>query len=273
MTPDKTSEKLRILAFGAHPDDCEYLAGGITCLYSRLGHQVKLVSLTNGSAGGHEVSGPALARIRRGEAHAAAQALGAESLVFDIDDGTLMPTYENRLEVIKIIREFQPDLVMAHRTNDYHPDHRYTGLLVQDAINMVIVNPIAPLTPALRYIPVMVYYWDQFQKPYPFIPDIVVDVDEVYEQKLDGLEAHTSQVYDLIFGKPDAPPAQQREWLRQKLEPEMGAPVRDYRERVLQVYGKEKGEKIRYIEAFEIAEYGGKLTPEKRKRIFPFLPD
>ncbi|RPJ51616.1 MAG: PIG-L family deacetylase [Chloroflexi bacterium] len=267
-----TSNKLRILVIGAHPDDCEYLAGGVTALYTRLGHQVKLVSLTNGSAGGRELSGAALARVRSAEAHAAAKALGAESLVLDIDDGTLMPTYENRLEVIKIIREFQPDLVMTHRTNDYHPDHRYTGLLVQDAINMVIVGPLAPLTPRLSYIPVMVYLWDDFQKPYPFIPDIVVDVDEVYEQKLDGLEAHESQVYDLIFGKPDVPEEKRRAWLKEQLEPEMAAPGIAHREKILQVYGKEKGEKIHYIEAFEVAEYGSKLTPEKRKRIFPFLP-
>ncbi len=266
------SEPLRILVIGAHPDDCEYLAGGITVLYSRLGHQVKLVSMTNGDAGGHEITGAQLATMRRAEAAQAARVLGAESLVLDHHDGTLMPTFENRCEVIRVIREYHPDLVLTHRTNDYHPDHRYTGLLVQDAINMVIVNNLAPLTPALHYIPVMGYLWDHFQKPYPFIPDIVVDIDEVYQQKLDGLECHTSQVYDLIWGKPDVPPEQRRKWMEQKVEEEMAAPAAMHREKVIEVYGEERGKQIHYVEAFEISEYGGRLTPEKRKRIFPFLP-
>src|SRR5512142_886211 len=144
------SEQLRILVIGAHPDDCEYLAGGITVLYSRLGHHIKLVSMTNGDAGGHEITGAQLATTRRKEAGQAARVLGAESLVLDHHDGTLVPTFDNRCEVIRVIREYHPDLVLTHRTNDYHPDHRYTGLLVQDAINMVIVNNLAPLTPALR---------------------------------------------------------------------------------------------------------------------------
>ncbi len=128
---------LRILVIGAHPDDCEFLAGGVTAMYTRLGHQVKMVSLTNGDAGHSQMSGSQLARRRREEAHAAARALGAESLVLDHNDGTLMPTFDLRLEVIRIIREYQPDLVMSHRTNDYHPDHRYTGVVVQDVLAVV----------------------------------------------------------------------------------------------------------------------------------------
>jgi N-acetylglucosamine malate deacetylase 1 len=286
-----SSDNLRILVIGAHPDDCEWVAGGITARYTRLGHHVKLVSLSNGDAGHLEMSGAPLARRRRDEAAAAAKALGAESLVLDHHDGTLLPTLELRSEVIQIIREYKPDLVMSHRPNDYHPDHRYTGVVVQDAINMVIVGNLVPYAPALHYIPVMVYLWDHFQKPYPFIPDILVDIDEVYEQKIDGLHCHTSQMYEFLFGKADVEPDKRREWLKKKVEADMAAPTRLYRHKLAEIFdnprskalalqraegnprtseGKEKSEQIHYVEAFEVCEYGGKLTPEGKRRLFPF---
>jgi N-acetylglucosamine malate deacetylase 1 len=265
------SDPLRILIFGAHPDDCEWLAGGITALYTRLGHRVKLVSLTNGDAGHLEMAGAPLARRRRDEAAAAAKVLGAESLVLDHHDGTLMPTLEVRSQVIQIIREYQPDLVMTHRPNDYHPDHRYTGVVVQDAINMVIVGNLVPYAPALNYKPVMMYLWDHFQKPYPFIPDILVDIDRVYEQMVDALHCHTSQVYEFLFGKADVALDKRRDWLKTKLETDLAEPAAMYREQLIKIYGKERGEKMHYIEAFELCEYGGTLTPEARARLFPFL--
>jgi len=265
------AESLRLLVFGAHPDDAEYLTGGLTALYSQLGHKVLWVSLTNGDAGHIDTAGAHLARRRRQEAANAAAAVGAESLVLDHHDGTLMPTLELRHEVIRIMREFKPDLVMAHRPNDYHPDHRYTGVVVQDAINMVIVGNLVPFAPALRYIPVMMYLWDHFQKPYPFIPDVVVDVDAVQEKKLDALHCHTSQMYEFIFGKTeDIPPAERREWLRSQVEPDLAPIANLYRQQLIELYGKERGEKVRYAEAFEVCEYGGPLTEEKRQRFFPF---
>lgn len=267
-----TDKPLRLIVFGAHPDDCEYLVGGTAALYSRLGHKVKLVSLTNGDAGHTSIAGAQLARRRGTEAAAAAKALGVESLVLDHHDGGLMPSLALRDEVIAIIREYQPDIVMSHRPNDYHPDHRYTGIIVQDAINMVIVSNLVPFVPSLHYIPVMLYLFDHFQKPYPFIPDIIVDIDGVYDQKLEGMHCHESQMYEFIFGKADVPLEQRRAWLKEQAEEDMTEPARMFREQILQAYGKEKGEKIHYIEAFEICEYGGKLTPEKRKKFFPFLP-
>lgn len=267
--PDKP---LRMLVIGAHPDDCEYLAGGITVLYSHLGHQVKLVSLTNGDAGHTSLAGAQLARRRKAEAEAAAKTLGAQSLVLDHHDGALTPTLELRNEVIAIIREYAPDIVMSHRPNDYHPDHRYTGVVVQDAINMVIVGNLVPFVPPLPYIPVMLHMWDHFLKPYPFIGDVLVDIDDVYEQKLDGLHCHASQVYEFVYGPADVPPEQRRAWLREKAEADMVAAAQRFREQLIQVYGQARAEKIHYIEAFEVCEYGSPLTPEKRERFFPFVP-
>ncbi len=265
-----STEPLRILIFGAHPDDCEWLAGGTMELYHRLGHQVKTVSMTNGDAGHNDMAGAPLARRRKDEAAAAAGTLGAESIVLDHHDGTLVPSLEIRLEVLQILREYKPDLVISLRPWDYHPDHRYTGVLVQDAINMVIVGNLLPYVPKLTYIPVMVYTWDHFQKPYPFIPDVLVDVDEVYEQKMDALHCYTSQMYEWLDHPDTTDPAERRAWLKNKLEDEMTRPARLYRQKLIEMYGKERGEKIHYAEAFEICEYGSPLTPEKRKRLFPF---
>jgi N-acetylglucosamine malate deacetylase 1 len=263
------SKPLRILVIGAHPDDCEYSAGGVTCLWTQLGHKVKTVSLTNGDAGHIDTAGAHLARRRTAEAAAAAKAMGAESLVLTNHDGELMPTLENRMEIIRIIREFQADLVLTHRTNDYHPDHRYTGVLVQDAINMVIVANLMPQTPAIR-MPVLMYMWDHFQKPYPFIPDVIVDIDEVYEQKIDALHCHTSQMYEFLYGKTDIPLDQRREWIKTKVEGDLSAATKMYREKLRALYGPEKGDKVHYVEAFEISEYGAPLSDEMRKKFFPF---
>ncbi len=265
-----TSDPLRLLLFGAHPDDAEFLAGGLAALYTRQGHQVKMVALTNGDAGHKEMAGAPLARRRRQEAAAAAAVLGAESLVLDNHDGTLLPTLELRNQVIALIREFKPDLVMTHRPYDYHPDHRYTGQVVQDAANMVIVGNLLPYVPALHYIPVVVYLWDHFQKPYPFIPDVVVDIDDVIEQKVDALHCHTSQMYGFIFHDPPQDPSEWRAWLRAKLEPDMAIAAQLYRDRLVEVYGADKGRQIKYAEAYEVCEYGAPLSDAKRARLFPF---
>jgi LmbE family N-acetylglucosaminyl deacetylase len=265
-----SENKLRILIIGAHPDDCEFLAGGTAAMYVHLGHQVKFVSLTNGCSGHPEMVGATLARRRKTEAEAAARVLGVETLVLDHNDGTLLPTLELRYEVIKIIREYSPDLVMSLRPNDYHCDHRYTGVAVTDAINMVIVGNLLPYVPPLTNIPVMVYMMDRFKKPYPFIADILVDIDAVYEQKIDSLECHTSQMYESAFGWPDVAEDQRRAWFKGKIEANMSSPAITYRQKLVEQFGADRGAKIHYIEAFEICEYGGEMTPENKARLFPF---
>src|SRR5207237_2237339 len=150
-------------------------------------------------AAGHPLHpGPALARRRRGEASAAAAVIGATYDVFDNHDGQLLPTLENRLAVIRLIRTFQPDLVLTHRPNDYHPDHRYTSQLVQDAAYMVTVPAVAPETPHLQRDPVIAYLPDDFQKPYPLQPDVVVDVGSAVEKIVDMLHCHASQFYEWL---------------------------------------------------------------------------
>ncbi len=135
---------LRLLVIGAHPDDADIGAGGLAVIFRRLGHVVKFVSVTNGAVGHHQMSGQPLVARRRAEAQAAGEIIGAEYEVWDYPDGQLLPTLEARKQVIRLIRQFSPDLLLTHRPNDYHPDHRYTSQLVQDAAYLVTVPNICP---------------------------------------------------------------------------------------------------------------------------------
>src|SRR5947208_5868331 len=159
------ADPLRIIVFGAHPDDCELEAGGTAAKWAKLGHKVKFVSVTNGDIGHHEMAGATLAKRRAAEVKKCAQILGIESEVLDIHDGELLPTLENRRIITRLIREWKADVVMSHRPNDYHPDHRNVGLLVQDAGYMVTVPFFCPDTPYLTRNPVFLFFEDRFTRP------------------------------------------------------------------------------------------------------------
>src|SRR5437016_1661741 len=187
---------LRVICFGAHPDDCEIQAGGVAAMWSARGHKVKFVSVTNGDIGHWREAGGPLAARRKAEVEAAARILGITTEVLDIHDGELLPTVENRRILTRLIREWKADIVMGPRPNDYHPDHRYTGVLVQDAAYMVTVPFFCPDVPPLKNNPVFLYYPDSFQKPNPFQPEVAVSIDSVIEKKLDALGVIVSQFYE-----------------------------------------------------------------------------
>src|SRR5205814_8302293 len=185
--------KLRIICFCAHPDDCELQAGGVAAMWAAQGHKVKFVSVTNGDIGHWREAGGPLALRRKTEVEAAAKILGITTEVLDIHDGELLPTVENRRALTRLIREWKADIVMGPRPNDYHPDHRYTGVLVQHAAYMVTVPFFCPDVPSLKHNRVFLYYPDGFQKPNPFQPDIAISIDSVIEKKLDALDIMESQ--------------------------------------------------------------------------------
>src|SRR5689334_4197861 len=187
---------LRIIVFGAHPDDAEFKAGGTAAKWAKLGHKVKLVSVTNGDIGHWQTAGGPLALRRAAEAQACAKILGVTSQVLDIHDGELLPTLEHRRTITRLIRGWQADIVISHRPWDYHPDHRYVGVLVQDAAFMVTVPFFCPDTPPLKRNPVFLFSSDAFQKPYAFRPDVIVSLDDVFEQKLTAIHELESQVYE-----------------------------------------------------------------------------
>ena len=270
-----TDGKLNIIAFGAHPDDCDQRAGGTAAKYAALGHRVRFVSVTNGDAGHQTEGGGALAARRRAEARESGRRLGIDYVVLDNHDGELLPTLAVREQIIRQIRLWNADLVLAPRPNDYHPDHRYTGILVQDAAYMVVVPNVAPDTPALRKNPLFMYFEDGFQKPQPFSPDVAVSIDEVIDKKIDGLDSHVSQMYEWLPWVADSlesvpkDPAARRRWL---FETRAGRPTPAVRATLVKWYGAEKGNAVRYAEAFEICEYGARPDEAMIRKLFPFLP-
>jgi len=267
---------LRIMVFGAHPDDCDIKAGGIAIKYAHLGHEVNFISVTNGDAGHHEIGGIELARRRRAEAQAAGAVAGIEYHVLDNHDGELEPTLENRKKIIRLIRSYTPDLILTHRPNDYHPDHRYTSILVQDSAYMVTVPNICTDTPAMSHNPTIAYLSDNFQKPQLFAPDAVIAIDDIIEKKLDMLHCHTSQMYEwlpfnagVLDQVPTAPP-DRRKWLKHRLNA-FRATADRYRDLLIKLYGRDAGTQVQYAEAFEGCEYGTALTPETVPKLFPFF--
>ncbi|NLN27307.1 MAG: PIG-L family deacetylase [Firmicutes bacterium] len=272
------SEQLRILAIGAHPDDCDLKAGGAAIMYAQMGHKVRFVSVTNGDAGHQRMGGAALAKRRREEARRAGQVAGIEYLVLDNHDGELEVNLHNRRQIIALIREFQPDLVMTHRPNDYHPDHRYTSQLVQDAAFMVTVPNIVSEVDHLDVNPVIVYFSDRFRKPSPFTPDVVIDIGPVMEQKVRMLHQHTSQFYEWLpyNGRylDEVPEGEDERiaWLTQKMQERFALPDDpSYRRALEEWYGAERASMVQYVEAFEACEYGAPLTCEDIPRLFPML--
>jgi N-acetylglucosamine malate deacetylase 1 len=270
-------DTLRILAFGAHPDDCDIKAGGLALLYAERGHCVRFVSTTNGATGHHEIGGIELARRRYEETQAVARLAGIEYHVLDNHTGELEPTVTNRKQIIRIMREFRPDLILTHRPNDYHPDHRYTSQLVQDASYIVTVPNMVPLTPHLQQMPVIAYFSDGFQKPLPFTPDVAVGIDAVLERKIAMLDCHVSQMYEWLpynggyLADVPAGAAARRDWLARRRTPDFADTADRCRELLAALYGPERAPSIHHAEAFESSEYGARLTPERRARLFPFF--
>lgn len=266
--------KLRVIMIGAHPDDCDFDGGGTAILFSKLGYAVKFVSVTNGDAGHQTLQGKALAKRRFAEAQEAGKRFGVTYDVLDNHDGQLLPSLEVRLQIIKKIREWNADIVFAPRPNDYHPDHRYTGVLVQDAAYMVAVPALVPGTPALKKNPVFIYFHDGFQRPNPFRPDIAVDITNVFTQKVHALAAHESQMFEWlpwIGHYADKVPKNKNEWEKWLAQTRAVTITPAVKASLEKWYGKDKATQVQHAEAFEICEYGMQPNDEDVRRLFPML--
>lgn len=277
----ETDRPLRIIAFGAHPDDAEFRLGGCAVKWAEQGHKVKFVSVTNGDIGHWAMAGGPLAKRRTAEVQEAAKRLGIETEVLDIHDGEVMPTLENRKKIARLIREWQADLVFSHRPYDYHPDHRNAGLLVRDAAFMVRVPFYVPDTPPILHNTVFCYFPDRFTTPYPFRADIAVSIDDVFDKKLHAIDALESQVYEggalgseeTLVQRKAADPVARKEILRASWEKRDGRSADDHRAALIEWYGAELGEAVQFAEAFEICEYGHQPSTAEIRKLFPFFPE
>src|SRR5512140_3765199 len=259
-------DKIRVIAFGAHPDDCDIRSAGTAALFAQMGHAVKFVSVTNGDAG-HQ-------SMRAAAAKESARRLGIEYEVLNNHDGELLPTLEVRKQIIRQIRQWKADIVLAPRPNDYHPDHRYTGVLVQDAAYMVVVPHLVPEAPALKKNPTFLYYEDNFQRPNPFRPDVAIDITSVIDKKIDALDSHVSQFYEWLpwvagnLDRVPKDPAERKAWLKKS---RTRPPSPAVRASLVKWYGAEKGNAAQYYEAFEICEYGTQPNEARIRELFPML--
>lgn len=271
-----SSQPVRVIMIGAHPDDCDLDGGGTAILFASMGCAVKFVSVTNGDAGHQSEGGGALAKRRMGEAREAGKRFGVEYVVLDNHDGELTPSLEIRRQVIREIRSWHADIVISPRPNDYHPDHRYTAVLVQDAAYMVAVPNVAPDTPPLQKNPVFLYFQDNFQRPNPFRPDIAVDITGVFDQKVNAISAHESQMFEWlpwIGGYSAEVPVSKSErpaWLSKRLSTYWTI-NQEVQTSLEKWYGKERASGVKFAEAFEICEYGSRPDENRIRQLFPML--
>jgi LmbE family N-acetylglucosaminyl deacetylase len=275
VIPNKDQqEQLSVLFIGAHPDDADIQFGGTAIRYLELGHTVNYVSMTNGDAGHQTEGGGALAQRRRKESQAVAEFLGINYFVLDNHDAELQASVENRKKIIQLIREVKANLIITHRPNDYHADHRNTSLIVQDAAYLICVPNVVPFTPRLESNPVIVYHQDHFRKPYPFVPEVVVDITAVIDRKMEALALHVSQIYEwlpFIEGYANEVPQGESErltWLKAKWSnpPHFQQILAGLKQNT--ALGLD--DSVQIVESFERCEYGGRLTHDNVNTLFPF---
>jgi LmbE family N-acetylglucosaminyl deacetylase len=183
--------KLSVLAFGAHPDDLEFQIGGTLAKYARRGHKVTMAVVTNGDVGSSTLSMAEIAAIRHEEAKAAAAVIGADLVWIGYHDEFFFHTEESRRRLIDVMRAAEADVVLAHWTEDYHPDHSFSGQAVRDARIMTAVPNIATAHPPLKAIPKLFFY--DTLAGINFTPEVYVDVSDTIETKRRMLGCHASQ--------------------------------------------------------------------------------
>lgn len=270
----------RLLILGAHPDDAEFHGGGLAAIYRELDRPVKLVSVTDGSAGHHERTRDELIPLRRAEAANAGAVIGATYETWDFPDGELEPTLDVRRRIIREIREFQPDLVLTHRICDYHPDHRAVGQCVQDASYMVTVPLVVPEVPALKNDPVVAFLPDLFTRPTPLRPDVVIDIAPYMKSISQMLACHQTQLFewlayeaDVLHTVPQDQSAKEA-WVLEWAKRYIGPRSERFREFLTAKAGAERMSSLQFIEAFEISEYARQPDEDALRVLFPnaFFP-
>jgi len=269
--------KKKFMCICAHPDDADLGFGGTAMKLTKAGHIVQFLSVTNGQSGHHKMDIQELIKTRNKEAQLAKDRLSIDSyVILNNKDAYLTADIPTREGLMRAIRAFGPDIILTHRPNDYHPDHRNTGLLVQDCSYLVKVPKFLPDVPVPKVMPVIYYLYDSFMKPQPLNPEIVVDIDDVLDEKIKALDAFSSQVYDFLpwiendQQNVPANPTERLKYLYNFFAPRWVEAANRFRDKLIEKYGKAHGSKVKHAEAFEACEYGSAHNFEEEKALFSF---
>ncbi len=185
---DQGTDRLDVLAVGAHPDDVELGCGGTLALLARAGHRVGLLHLTRGEAGTRGT-----VEERRAEAEAAGAALGAAEVLFlDCGDGALRRGSAEEDALIRVLRRHRPEVVLGPAPSDRHPDHGRAHRLLADACFYAGLAARGADGDPPPFRPAAVHSYMQHD---PFEPSFIVDVTEGWDTKQRALDAYESQIY------------------------------------------------------------------------------
>ena len=266
---------LRYLAICAHPDDMEIGMGGTLIKLSKAGNKVKIVSLTNGNAGHYEMLPAELAARRKKEAERVSEYAALSSYeIWDINDGYLDVNVDNRKRLIRAIREFAPDVLFTFRLWDYHPDHRATSQLAQDASYLVTVPMFCQESPVPDKLPIILMTYDEFTTPCVFKPSIAVMTDDVIDAKVQMMAFHESQFFEWLaydrYSLASVPQdlKDRLKWLKNVWLKWDVRQADKYRRLLVSRYGK-AAEKCIYAESFELSEYGRMPEPNELNGLLP----
>lgn len=194
--------KLDILAFAAHPDDVELGCAGTLLKHISLGKKVGIIDLTRGELGTRGT-----ADIRQKESSIASKIMGIEAREnLSMSDGLFEINAENKLEIVKMIRKYQPDIILANAVTDRHPDHGRAGQLVSEScflsglIKVETKDESNKLQQAWKPNAVYHYIQDRYLKP-----DFVIDITAFMEKKMEAIKAYSSQFYNPDSNEPITP--------------------------------------------------------------------
>ena len=194
------SKNTHILAIHAHPDDIEIQCAGTLLKLKNQGCRISVATMTPGDCGSAELGQEAIAQVRRTEAQAAAELLGAEYTCLEFRDLSIVFDNDSRRRMTEFLRRTKADIILTAPPVDYMHDHEMTSMLVRDAcFNASVPNYKTqqwdPATPNVK-IPHLYYVdaiegTDHFGVRHPI--DFTVDISSVFEQKLESLACHASQ--------------------------------------------------------------------------------
>ena len=254
---------------GAHPDDADFQAGAIAHKIAMAGGEAIFVSCCNGNKGHQWMRSDELAARRYRETQASSKVLGVKRYyVLGYPDCEIEPNLELRARLTRLIRQEAPNLLITHRTSDYHADHRAVGIAVRDATYLFGVPLYCPDSPVPETLPFVMYGGDPFREPAPFRADLIVGDDDVLDTLLAAWVCHESQEFEWLPPEhgfdPKTMPTDlegRKAFLRDKMMP--GRPLANGKRHRKEIDAAWGGKGPRYAEVFELCDYARPPAPKE----------